>query len=100
MSSKFLNLSVDTTLGGETPSDMTVSSQKAIKGYVDTSLNGKQDVLTAGSGIDITSDVISVDSVSLTEVTLATVATSGAYSDLTGAPSWTYDSSTETLTIG
>ena len=32
---KFLNISVDNTLGGSSPSDSTVSSQKAIKGYVD-----------------------------------------------------------------
>lgn len=35
MSSKFLNLSTDTTLGGSGASDTTVSSQKAIKAYVD-----------------------------------------------------------------
>ena len=33
--SKFLNISTDTTLGGNSPSDETVSSQKAIKDYVD-----------------------------------------------------------------
>ena len=32
---KFLNISVDNTLGGNSPSDETVSSQKAIKTYVD-----------------------------------------------------------------
>lgn len=32
---KFLNISTDTTLGGASPSDETVSSQKAIKAYVD-----------------------------------------------------------------
>ena len=36
MPSKFLNLSVDTTLGGNSPSDTTVSSQKAIKSYIDS----------------------------------------------------------------
>jgi len=36
MSSKFLNISTDTTLGGNSPSDMAVSSQKAIKAYVDS----------------------------------------------------------------
>jgi len=35
MPSKFLNISVDNTLGGASPSDQTVSSQKAIKEYVD-----------------------------------------------------------------
>lgn len=32
---KFLNISTDNTLGGSSPSDETVSSQKAIKEYVD-----------------------------------------------------------------
>ena len=32
---KFLNISTDNTLGGSSASDETVSSQKAIKGYVD-----------------------------------------------------------------
>lgn len=31
---KFLNISTDRTLGGSTPSDSTVSSQKAIKNYI------------------------------------------------------------------
>lgn len=36
MPSKFLNISTDTTLGGSSASDDTVSSQKAIKAYVDS----------------------------------------------------------------
>lgn len=35
---KFLNIDLDTKLGGITPSDVLVSSQKAIKTYVDTKL--------------------------------------------------------------
>lgn len=35
MSSKFLNLSTDNTLGGNNPSDNKAVSEKAIKGYVD-----------------------------------------------------------------
>lgn len=135
--SKFLNISTDNTLGGNSASDDTVSSQKAVKEYVDsqtgtapafanitgqptdnanlaTALNNKQDTLvsgtniktinntsilgsgnidiqgggsyTAGDGIDITNNVISVDGVTTSEVTLATVATTGAYSDLSGTP--------------
>ena len=34
--SKFLNISTDTTLGGNSASDDTVSSQKAVKAYVDS----------------------------------------------------------------
>lgn len=33
---KFLNISTDTTLGGSSPADDVVSSQKAIKSYVDS----------------------------------------------------------------
>lgn len=32
---KFLNISTDNTLGGDSPSDETVSSQKAVKTYID-----------------------------------------------------------------
>lgn len=35
MASKFLNISTDTTLGGNSPSDEIVSSQKAIKTALD-----------------------------------------------------------------
>ena len=38
MPSKFLNISTDTTLGGSSASDSTVSSQKAIKAYVDSQI--------------------------------------------------------------
>lgn len=64
---KFLNISTDSTLGGENPFDHIVVSQKAIKLFVGTSISthntdanahntlfdAKQDVLTAGTGIDI-----------------------------------------------
>lgn len=72
--STFLNISTDTTLGGNSPSDLAVSSQKAVKAYVDsqtgtapafanitgqptdntnlaTALNGKQDTLVSGTNI-------------------------------------------------
>lgn len=39
MATKFYNLDVDTTLGGNSPSDTVVSSQKAIKDYVDSNAN-------------------------------------------------------------
>lgn len=47
MASKFLNLSTDTTLGGNAPSDDLVSSQKAVK----TAINNKQDTLVSGINI-------------------------------------------------
>ena len=37
---KFLNISTDTTLGGNSPSDETVSSQKALKTYIDAHSGG------------------------------------------------------------
>lgn len=37
---KFLNISVDNTLGGNSPSDVAVSSQKAVKEYVDAHSGG------------------------------------------------------------
>ena len=40
MASKFLNISTDNTLGGVSPSDEVVSSQKAIKEYVDSQGGG------------------------------------------------------------
>ena len=36
MGSKFLNLDIDTTLGGDNSSDIKVASQKAVKAYVDS----------------------------------------------------------------
>ena len=47
MTSKFLNISTDTTLGGSSASDNTVASQKAVKAYADT----KQDTLVSGMNI-------------------------------------------------
>lgn len=37
---KFLNISTDTSLGGNSPSDETVSSQKALKTYIDNHSGG------------------------------------------------------------
>lgn len=48
---KFLNISTDTTLGGNSPSDEIVSSQKAIKNYADKALRTK-DTVGTGSFID------------------------------------------------
>lgn len=59
---KFLNISTDTTLGGSSASDEVVSSQKALKTYIDN--NGS--TYTAGTGIDITSNTISVTYPTLT----------------------------------
>ena len=37
---KFLNISTDNTLGGNSPSDEVVSSQKALKEYIDNNTGG------------------------------------------------------------
>lgn len=63
MASTFLNLSTDTTLGGNSPSDSVAVSQKAIKSYVD---NNSGDSYTSGTGISIASYVISVDNTVVT----------------------------------
>lgn len=68
MASTFLNLSTDTTLGGNSPSDSVAVSQKAIKSYVDNNSGGSY---TAGTGIDITNDVISITSPTLTNTATA-----------------------------
>ena len=57
---KFLNISTDTTLGGVSPADDVVVSQKAVKTYIDNQSGGGSSY-TAGDGIDITSNVISID---------------------------------------
>lgn len=41
---KFLNISTDNTLGGNSPSDETVSSQKALKEYIDAHSGGSADI--------------------------------------------------------
>lgn len=95
---RFLNISTDTTLGGSSPSDDIVVSQKAIKTYVD---NHSGSSYTAGTGIDITGNVISVDGEQVSTVTLATVATSGSYNDLSNKPTIpTVNNATLTITQG
>ncbi|MBO7735317.1 MAG: hypothetical protein J6S67_22315 [Methanobrevibacter sp.] len=42
--SKFLNISTDNTLGGNSASDETVSSQKAVKDYIDSHSGGSVDI--------------------------------------------------------
>lgn len=84
MSSRFLNLDTDNTLGGDNTSDNRVASQKAVKDYVDN--HSSSTTYTAGDGIDITNNVISVNGVQTNETTLAAVATSGSYNDLLNVP--------------
>lgn len=53
---KFLNISTDTTLGGNSPSDSIVSSQKALKTYIDSQSGASY---VAGTNISISSNTIS-----------------------------------------
>lgn len=54
---KFLNISTDNTLGGNSPSDVVVSSQKALKEYIDShgggggGVSSLTDIAIAGAGI-------------------------------------------------
>lgn len=95
---KFLNISTDNTLGGSSASDEVVSSQKALKTYIDNHSGGGGSY-TAGTGIDITSNTISVDFDEVATASqgaladsavqpeyLSTVATSGSYTDLSNKP--------------
>lgn len=52
---KFLNISTDNTLGGNSPSDEKVASEKAVKGYVDAHGGAGY---TAGTNISITNNTI------------------------------------------
>ena len=95
---KFLNISTDNTLGGSSASDEVVSSQKALKTYIDNHSGGGGSY-TAGTGIDITSNTISVDFDEVATAAqgaladsavqpeyLSAVATSGSYTDLNDKP--------------
>ena len=151
---KFLNISTDTTLGGASPSDSTVSSQKAVKTYVDgktldslsnvtissptagqnltydatnqvwkntstsatvawggvtgniadqtdlqNALDGKQGLLGGGTSGTVLTNSGTAGTVNAT--TLATVATSGSYTDLTNKPTIpTVNNATLTITQG
>lgn len=50
---KFLNISTDNTLGGNSPSDDVVSSQKAIKTKIDTKQDTISDLATIRSGASL-----------------------------------------------
>lgn len=46
---KFLNISVDSTLGGTSPSDEVVASQKAVQAYVDAKVGGSGTTLSTAT---------------------------------------------------
>lgn len=101
MPSKFLNISTDTTLGGSSASDSTVSSQKAIKAYVDgkQTLSGLTDVTisnpTAGQNLtyDATNQVWKNTSTSATVAWGGITGTMSDQTDLKNALDAKYDAS-------
>ena len=81
---EFRNLNLDTSLGGNSPSDYAAPSQKAIKTYVDSELTEKQDVLESG--------------VNIKTINNQSILGSGNV-NIGGSVTFTYDAATETLTI-
>lgn len=77
----------------------TINNQSLLgSGNIDIQGGGSY---TAGTGIDITNDVISVDGETTSEIALATVATSGSYNDLSNKPTIpTVNNATLTITQG
>ena len=53
---KYLNLNTDNTLGGDNSSDSVISSQKAVKDYVDTTKQSK--LTSSNAGTDIGIDIV------------------------------------------
>ena len=89
---EYRNLDIDTSLGGNSPSDTTVSSQKAIKTYVDDNIptvNNPTITITQG-GTTKGSFTLNQDSNTTIELD------EGGGS---GGATLTYDETTETLTI-
>lgn len=76
------NATLTITQGGVSKGTFTANASSDVTIALDAGGGGSS--YTAGTGIDITNSVISVDGVTTSEVTLATVATTGDYSDLTG----------------
>lgn len=79
---KFLNISTDNTLGGSSASDVQVSSQKAVKDYVDGKIPTVNDAT-----ITITQGGVTKGSFTLNQASGDTIAldAGGAASDMTGA---------------
>lgn len=78
------NATITITQGGTTKGTFTLNQSSNETIALDAGGGGGS--YTAGDGIDITNNVISVDGVQTTETTLATVATSGSYNDLSDVP--------------
>ena len=82
---KFLNISTDTTLGGSSASDDTVSSQKAVKSYVDNHSVTTTSSVTSGSSAALTSGGAYTNLVRRLSTSAATgSASQGVYVDANG----------------
>ncbi|MBO4284752.1 MAG: hypothetical protein J5895_00785 [Alphaproteobacteria bacterium] len=116
MSSTFLNISTDTTLGGNGASNSTVSSQAAVKAYVDNVASNKQNTITGAVSNVVSSNLTAnrpvctngegklrvATTVTNTQLGYLSGATSNIQTQLNGKQdvlTWSYNSSTETLTI-
>ena len=71
---KFLNISTDDTLGGNSPSDEVVSSQKALKTYIDNQGGGGSSLpsQTGHAGEFLTTDGTDASWAVATTVTIIT----------------------------
>lgn len=90
------NATLTITQGGVSKGTFTANASSDVT--IELDAGGGGTTYSAGIGIDITSNVISVDGVQTSEVTLATVATSGSYNDLSNKP--TIPTDTSDLTNG
>lgn len=77
------NATLTITQGGVSKGTFTANASSDVTINLDAGGGGSY---TAGTGIDITNNVISVDGESATAETLATVAFSGSYNDLSDTP--------------
>lgn len=104
MASTFLNISTDNTLGGDGASNSIVSSQKAIKEYVNETVSGKQDALVSGTNIKTVNgySILGSGNISVGGGAGVWNYTEGTETlDISETSSaWSYASGTETLTIG
>ena len=108
-SNYYTTAQTDSAIESAVSGKVDTSDFNTYSGNVETALSGKQDTLTAGSGIDITNDTISVTGVPLTvedNVTSGSsnpVKSSGIYNFVTGETSTKQDalvSGTNIKTVG
>lgn len=99
----------DSAIAAATSGKVNTTDFNTYSGNVETALSGKQDTLTAGTGIDITDNVVSVTGVPLTVDDTVTsgsnnpVKSSGIYNFVTGETSTKQDtlvSGTNIKTVG